>query len=151
MCHTHPEISRATSACPSKDESTCRQACEIFVRFLFKTIRQPFTVVLVVLAFTVPANLAHGSSRTIILNYICATYESARQVALERSWRSPGSMPDDCRMLFQQTIELRVAEILQIMEIIPVENSRWIEIGKVRLNSMRSGYSAGIAEKLLLF
>jgi hypothetical protein len=118
---------------------------------LFKITKWSFIVILVGLVFSVPEKLAHGSSRTIVLNYVCTTYESARQVALERSWRSPGSMPSNCRILFQQPFELRVAEIQQIMEVIPVGTGRWIEIGEVRLSSMKSGYSAGIAEQLFLF
>ena len=96
-------------------------------------------------------NLAQASEKLIILDYICITYKSARQVALEQSWERSKSMPGDCRTLFQQPFELRIAEILQVIEIFAVGDGRWIEIGRVRRSWIGTGYSAGIVEDLFLF
>ncbi|HXV31014.1 MAG TPA: hypothetical protein VD840_11850, partial [Sinorhizobium sp.] len=75
----------------------------------------------------------------------------ARQVALERTWERPESLPGDCRTLFKRNFELRVAEICQIMEVVPIGDGRWIEIGLICQSSIELGYSAGVAERLFLF
>lgn len=103
------------------------------------------------LFLALPVSIAHASNRTTILGYICATYESARQVALERSWERPESMPADCRTLFTRDPEERFAEISEIIEVLPIGDDRWVEIGKVRRNLVETGYSAGFSEQLLLF
>jgi len=95
--------------------------------------------------------LAQASDELVVLDYICTTYESARQVALEQSWQNPKNMPGDCRTLFQLSYELRVANVLQIVEIIIVGEGRWVEIGRVRRSEFELGYSAGLAEALVLF
>ena len=87
----------------------------------------PLFSILVVLMTASFGNLAQASDRTTILNFICSTYESARQVALEQSWERSESLPGDCRILFQLPFELRVAEILQIIEIVAVGDGRWTE------------------------
>jgi hypothetical protein len=96
-------------------------------------------------------NIAHASNRTTVLRYICATYESARQVALEQGWERPESMPGDCRILFRRGFEGRIAEISQIIEVVPIGGGRWVEIGRVRRSMVETGYSVGISEQLLLF
>ena len=111
----------------------------------------PLFPTLMMLVVASLGNLAQASERTTILNFICTTYESARQVALEQSWDRSKSMPDDCRTLFQQPFELRAAKILQVIEMIEVGDGRWAEIGRVRRNSIELGYSAGLAENLFLF
>jgi hypothetical protein len=100
----------------------------------------------IVLGHTVQA-----SDRTTILDFICETYESARQVALEQSWKRPESMPDDCRTLFRRGYEGRIAQILQIIEVAQTGDGRWIEIGRVHRSSAETGYSAGTMEQLHLF
>lgn len=94
---------------------------------------------------------AHAEGRRAVLSYICASYESARQVAVLRSWERPNSMPADCRILFGRDFAERSAEITEIVELIPTKDGRWIEIGKIRRNSVESGYSAGISDRLLAF
>lgn len=90
-----------------------------------------------------PGNTVHASDRITILDFICETYESARQVALEQSWDHPEGMPSDCRTLFKRGNEERAAKILQIIEIVPIGNGRLVEIGRVHLGSVEKGYSAG--------
>lgn len=111
----------------------------------------PLFAVLMTLVAASFGNPAQASERTRILNYICTTYKSARQVALEQSWERSKSMPGDCRTLFQQPFELRIAEILQVIEILAVGDGRWIEIGRVRRSWIETGYSAGIVDELFLF
>ena len=95
--------------------------------------------------------IAQSSSRTTVLNYICTTYESARRVALEQSWKRLEGLPDDCRILFRRVYEGRIAKILQIIEVVQVGDGRWIEIGRVHRSSAETGYSAGTMEQLHLF
>ena len=111
----------------------------------------PLKVILAGLVLALPASIAHASDRTTILGYICATYESARQVALEQGRVRPGTMPGDCRSLFRRGLEDRLAVILEIMEVFPSGDGRWVEIGKVRENAVGTGYSAGISRQLFLF
>lgn len=100
------------------------------------------------------ASNAQASRRTVLLNYICSTYESARQVALDRSWENPDSMPRDCLLLFAAPMEKRLATIVEIIEVIPIESGQWIEIGKVRRHfGQHDGaqiYSAGYLKQLLV-
>jgi hypothetical protein len=151
MCHAHPVSSSATDCGACEDGSPYRQFRITVARSLLKKTCLPFIAILAGLVFAMPGNVAHADNRTIILNYICTTYESARQVALVRGWENPANMPGDCRTLFQRAFELRIAEIQQIMEIIPIEDGRWIEIGRVHRRYVQSGYSAGVAEQLFLF
>lgn len=125
-----------------------RQSSE---RPLLKKIVGPLLAISMALATFSFESLAQASDRTTILNYICTTFRSARQVALEQSWETSKTMPGDCRTLFQQPFELRVAEILQVIEVIAIGDGRWTEIGRVRRSSIETGYSAGIAEDPLLF
>ena len=111
----------------------------------------PSKVILAGLVLALPASIAHASDRTTILGYICATYESARQVALEQGWERPQTMPGDCRSLFRRGFEDRLAVISEIMEIFPIGDGRWVETGKVRGNAVGTGYSAGMSRQLLLF
>ncbi len=111
----------------------------------------PLKVILAGLVLALPASIAHASDRTTILGYICATYESARHVALEQGWERPGAMPGDCRSLFRRGLEGRLAVISEIMEVFPIWDGRWVETGKVRGNVVGTGYSAGISRQLLLY
>jgi hypothetical protein len=123
----------------------------MIARLMHKKISLLSKAILAGLVFALPVGIAHASNRTAILGYICATYESARQVALEQGWERPESMPGDCRSLFRRGFEGRLAEISEIIEVIPIGDGRWVEIGKVRRKLVETGYSAGISEKLLLF
>jgi len=101
------------------------------------------------------ASSTHASERTVVLNYICSTYESARQVALERGWETPDSMPRDCRLLFGEPMDERLATVVKIIEVLPTDSGQWIEIGRVcrYLNPYCDAdtYSAGIVNHLLVF
>ena len=111
-----------------------------------------YSIVLVAgLVAVLLGDIAHASDRTIVLQYICDTYRSARQVALERRWDSPEHMPGDCRTLFRNGYEVRIAEISRVLEVVPIDDGRWVMIGKVRRGFEELGYSAGIAEDLLLY
>lgn len=151
MCHNHPEISYATSSGVDDHNPAYRQSWEIILQSLFKRTRLPFFAIPVGMVLASLGNVAHAADRTIILNYICSTYESARQVALEQSWENPASIPADCRTLFQEIFDLRVAEIQQIIEVVPIGDSRWIQIGRVCPSFIKTGYSAGITKQLFLF
>ena len=128
-----------------------RQRGEMTARPAHKKVCWPSIVILVGFLLALSVTTAHAAGRFTILNYICATHESARQVALERSWDRPESMPDNCRTLLGRVFDERVAEISEIVEFIPTEDGRWIEIGKVHRRLVETGYSAGISEHLLLF
>ena len=151
MSQTCSETCSATNDSARKYNPTRSRSSELIAQFLFKIANLSLIVVLVGLLSSFLGNVANAANRTTILNYICSTYESARLVALERSWENPESIPPDCRTMFQQPFELRAAEVLQIIEVIPVKDGRWIEIGSVRLGSIESGFSAGIAEQLFLY
>jgi len=101
------------------------------------------------------ASGTHASERTVILNYICSTHESARQVVLERGWETPGSMPRDCRCLFGEPMEERLAAVVKIIEVLANDSGQRIEIGRVRRylgqHYDADTYSAGIVNHLLLF
>jgi hypothetical protein len=127
------------------------QSGEMTAQPAYKKVCWLSIVILAGLFLALPVTAAHAADRTTILDYICATHESARQVALERSWDRPESMPDDCRTLLGRVFDERVAEISEIVEFIPTEDGRWIEIGKVHRRLVETGYSAGISEHLLLF
>jgi hypothetical protein len=140
MCHANFDRSRGrTGGGKMIARSGCKKTCLVS------------KAILVGLVLALPLGMAHASERTAIIGYICATFESARQVALERSWETPGSMPGDCRTLLWRTFDERVAAILEIIEVLPIGDHRWIEIAKVRRKRVEMGYSAGISEQLLLF
>jgi hypothetical protein len=108
----------------------------------------------VILAGVVLASSAGNASaggRTAILGYICTKYESARLVALDQGWKSPESMPGDCRVLIGRGLEGRIAAVFDIIDILAIENGRWVEIGAVRGTPIGTGYSAGMSRQLLLF
>ena len=149
MCQAHPEIS-ATSNSARENDPVRHRPSELTAQSLFKITSLSLITILVGLVSAVLGNVAYAAYRTTILNFICSTYESARQVAVERSWERSKSMPSDCITLYQRRFELRVAEILQVIEVISIGNGRWIEIGRVR-SAMGLGYSAGIAEDLFLY
>jgi len=148
MSHAHPEISYATSNSARENDPDLHPSSELPLQSLFTSL--PLIAILVVMVLAGFGKVAQAADQTIILNYICTTYESARQVALEQSWERPETMPYNCRTLYQRRFELRVAEIQHIIEVIPITDGRWIEIGRVR-SSMASGYSAGIVQELFLF
>jgi len=150
MSHAHSEISYTTSNSARETDPARHLSSELTAQSTFNIASLSVIAVLVGLVSFAPGNAANAANRTTILNYICSTYESARRVALEQSWERPESMPANCRTLYQRRFELRVAEIQQIIEILPIRDGRWIEIGRVR-GSMLSGYSAGIVEEILLF
>ena len=151
MCHAHSDILHAANgrAC---DGGTARsQSGQLTARSAHKKTCFPLNVILAGLVLALLGNVAHASNRITILRYICATYESARQVALEEGWERPESIPGDCRTLFRRGYEGRIAEISQIIEVVQIGDGRWVEIGRVRRGFVETGYSAGILEQLLLF
>ena len=127
------------------------QAGEAIVRSRHKKACLPLSALLAGLILAVPGNSARAAGQTAILDYICATYESARQVALEQGWKRPGSLPSDCRTLFRRGYEGRIAEIAQIIEVVRIGDGRWVEIGRVHRGFAESGYSAGIVKQLFLY
>ena len=151
MWHFHSDIIHAASGRASDGGRANRQSGETIAPPVHK---KPCLLSKVVLAGFILASsvgIADASGRTTILGYICATYESARQVALEHDWERPKNMPGDCRNLSRQGLEGRFAEISEIIEVLPIGDGRWVEIGKVRRQGVQTGYSAGISEQLLLF
>ena len=150
MSHAHPEISYTPSNSARKNDPDLHPSSELPLQSLFNATGLSLIAILVVMVLAGFGKVAQAADQTIILNYICTTYESARQVALEKSWERPETMPNNCRTLYQRRFELRVAEIQHIIEVIPITDGRWIEIGRVR-SSMASGYSAGILKELILF
>lgn len=151
MCHAHPDMFHAASSRARESGRGHRRLRKMIARPLLRKTCFHLIAVPVGLVFAVLGDAAHASDRTVILNYICTTYESARQVALERTWERPESLPGDCHTLFQRPFEMRVAEIHQVVEVVPIGHGRWIKIGRVRRSSIESGYSAGMAEQLFLF
>ena len=151
MCHAHPTNWHAPRGQMRDSGPAQRQSGEVIARSGHKKACLPSSAIVAGLVLALLGNIAHASDRTTILQYICTTYESARQVALEQGWERPESMPGDCRTLFRRGYEGRIAEVSQIVEVVPIEDGRWIEIGKVRRGSVETGYSAGITEQLLLF
>ncbi len=141
MCHADYDMSHGRASDGGRGQ---RPSGETIARSGYKAI-------LAGLFLALPLSMAHASERTAIMGYICATHESARQVALERAWERPGSMPGDCRTLLWRGFDERVADILEITEVITTGDGRWIEIAKVRRKLAEIGYSAGISEQLLLF
>lgn len=102
-------------------------------------------------ALLTPGPTASAAGRAVILDYLCATYESARLVALSRAWDHPETLPGDCRTLFRRDMGERLASIIEIIEIIPMGNGRWLQIGKVDQELFGTGYSSGIATELRMF
>lgn len=102
------------------------------------------------MALLASAGNSLAEDRTAVLGYICATYDSARSVALNQGWKRPEAMPGDCRSLLGRGLEKRIATILDVIELVPTEDGRWIEIGTVRGKALGKGYSAGIAAELLM-
>ena len=151
MCHAHPTNWHAPRGQMRDSGPAQRQSGEVIARSGHKKACLPSSAIVAGLVLALLGNIAHASNRTTILQYICTTYESARQVALEQGWERPESIPGDCRTLFTRGFDERIAEVSQIVEVVPIEDGRWIEIGKVRLVSFETGYSAGITEQLLLF
>jgi hypothetical protein len=151
MCHAHPTNWHAPRGQKRDSGPAQRQSGEVIARSGHKKACLPSSAIVAGLVLALLGNIAHASNRTTILQYICTTYESARQVALEQGWERPESIPGDCRTLFTRGFDERIAEVSQIVEVVPIEDGRWIEIGKVRLGSVETGYSAGITEQLLLF
>ena len=94
---------------------------------------------------------ARGTDRTVVLDFICATHESAHRVALDLQWDGPVTLPADCRNLSKRGFQGRIARIVDIVDVLRIGPDDWIEIGKVLRNSAESGYSAGIAEELLTY
>jgi hypothetical protein len=70
---------------------------------------------------------------------------------LEQGWERPETMPGDCRSLFRRGLEDRLAVISEIMEVFPIGDGRWVEIGAVRETAIGTGYSAGMSRQFLLF
>ncbi len=97
---------------------------EMIARPVHKKPCLPSSAILAGLVLALLGNIAHASDRTTILRYICTTYESARQVALEQGWERPESMPGDCRILIRRGFEGRIAEISQIIEVVPMGDGR---------------------------
>ena len=151
MCHAHSNIFHAARGGMRDGGPSHRESGEKIARSAHKKTRFPLNVILAGLVLALLGNVAHASNRITILRYICATYESARQVALEEGWERPESMPGDCRTLFRRGYEGRIAEISQIIEVVQIGDCRWVEIGRVRRGFVETGYSAGILEQLLLF
>jgi hypothetical protein len=151
MCHAHSDVFHAASGRARSGGHGHHKVYEVVARSAHKKARLPASVLLAALVLAVLGNVAHASDRITLLRYICATYESARQVALEQGWERPESMPGDCRTLFRRGYEGRIAQISQIMEVVSIGDGRWVEIGRVRRGFAETGYSAGIAEQLLLF
>lgn len=116
-----------------------------------KWIRLPAMGTLAGFMLALVASIALAGDRTVVLGYICASRESARQVALKGSWERPGTLPPDCRSLLRRGREERLATLLEILEVVPVGEGRWAELGKVRRSTVETGYSAGVANRLLLF
>ena len=103
-----------------------------------------------VLALAV-AGEVQASGTHVLLGYICETFQSARQVAVHRSWERPESMPADCQILLGRPLPMPIARVVKVIEVIPVGDVRWIEIGKVRRDMGEVGYSAGVVNELRLF
>lgn len=120
-------------------------------------VKPLFAGVFLALLGIMPTSAALSSDRTIVLEFFCESYESARQVALEQDWRSQKHMPDDCNFLVGEMFEKRIAKILQVLEVIQLRDGRWIEIGRVHQNASdtgyvtKNGYSAGKLDPLHLF
>jgi hypothetical protein len=155
MQDAHSSLVRA--AC-SRTHNRCHahdQSSKLIARFGRKMACLPLRalpagLVLALLGIAL-GHTVQASDRTTILDFFCETYESARQVALEQSWKRPEGMPDDCRTLFKRGYEGRAAKILQIIEVVQIGDGRWIEIGRVHRNSADTGFSAGTTEQLHLF
>lgn len=92
---------------------------------------------------------AHGAGRSVLLNYICTSYESARQVAITQGWETAAPLPADCRLLIGQRIENRLAVVIEIVEVFRLPSSRWVEIGRVQQPFGPVSYSAGFADQSL--
>lgn len=151
MCHARSSALQVAAGRAREGGPRHRGRCGTKALALFRTTRLPSIAIPAGLLCALLANAAQSSDRTVILNYICATYESARRVALEQSWRNAERMPDDCRTLYQRPFDLRAAVIHRIVEIVPIGRDRWIEIGRVHRGPDEFGYSAGIVETLFLF
>lgn len=151
MRHAQSGIIHAASGRKSHSDPAQLNSRKMIARSGHKKACLPSSVVLAGLVLALLGDTANASSRTTILDFICETYESARQVALDQSWKRPESLPGDCRTLFRRGYEGRIARISQIIEVVPMGDGRWVEIGRVRRSSAETGYSAGITEQLLLF
>ncbi len=151
MCYAQSGISNAPSGQTGDSRRGHRQRGDMIARPARKKVCWLSIVILLGFSLALPVTIANAAGRTTILDYICATHESARQVALERAWERPESVPADCRTLFRQGFEGRFTVISEIVEVVPTEDGRWIEIGKVHRRLVETGYSAGITEQLLLF
>lgn len=90
---------------------------------------------------------AHAAERTVLLNFTCASYDSARRVALAQGWEGPARLPADCRRLAGQRKENRMATIVEIIEVLRLRSGRWVAIGRVRQLYGAISYSAGFAEE----
>jgi len=100
-----------------------------------------------VVLFAAPTVSAAASDRTVLLDFSCATYESARQVAMAGGWEHLAEKPSDCRFLMGQRIENRIATIVEILDVLQLPSGRWAQIGRVRRLFGPVSYSAGLADE----
>jgi hypothetical protein len=139
------------SACTLRSPSLIRTGSA----FSAKGMRLLSAVIQAGFFLALSASSTHASERTVVLNYICSTYESARQVALERGWETPDSMPRDCRLLFGEPMEEKLATVVKIIEVLPIDSGQWIEIARICRYLSRhydaDTYSAGIVNHPLVF
>jgi len=90
---------------------------------------------------------AVASDRTVLLDFSCATYESARQVAMAGGWEHLAEKPSDCGFLMGQRIENRIATIVEIIEVLQLPSGNWAQIGRVRRLFGPISYSAGLTDE----
>jgi len=96
---------------------------------------------------TAVATCAVASERTVLLDFSCTTYASARQVAMAGGWEHLAEKPTDCRLLIGQRKESRIATIVEIIEVLQLRSGRWVQIGRVRRLVGPISYSAGLADE----
>lgn len=124
----------------------------MIAQYIFANFWQPLRGILAGLMLVLAvAGEAQASGRLVLLGYICETFHSAREVAVHRSWERPESMPADCQILLGRPLPMPIARVVKVIEVIPIEDVRWIEIGKVRRDVGEVGYSAGVVKELTLF
>lgn len=104
------------------------------------------TVLLAGLLVAIAATVCEAGEPTVLLNFICASQDSALRVALAKGWGSPANMPADCLAIAGQRNENRMATILEIVEVLAPRPGLWVQVGRVRLLYGSVSYSAGFAD-----
>jgi len=88
--------------------------------------------------------------QSVRIHFICGTADAAKSTAIGRSWASPRTMPEGCRLLFGLGLPEQAAVVVRIVEMLNVEDGRAIAVGYVLRNNVEYGYSAGEVKLLLV-